>query len=85
MNDILSLLGGSPSGGPSILLQAIGAAMRGESPTAFMQRLANSHPQLKQVDFNDLYGSAQKLCKEKGLNPDNVARSIDGVVEGQMK
>jgi hypothetical protein len=50
-----------------------------------MQRLANSHPQLKQVDFNDLYGSAQKLCKEKGLNPDDVARSIDGVVEGQMK
>lgn len=85
MNDILSLLGGSSSSGPSILLQAIGAAMRGESPAAFMQRLANNHPQLKQVDFNDLYGSAQKLCKEKGLNPDDVARSIDGVVEGQMK
>jgi hypothetical protein len=50
-----------------------------------MRSIANNHPALKQVDFNDLYGSAQKLCKEKGLNPDDVARSIDGVVAGQIK
>ena len=42
------------------------------------------HPQLKQIDFNDLYGSAQKLCKDRGLNPDDVAKSIDGVVQGQI-
>ena len=29
---------------PNILLQAIGAAMRGESPQAFMQNLASQHP-----------------------------------------
>ena len=85
MNDILSLLGGTASNGTSILLQAIGAAMRGEDPGTFMRGLANNHPALKQIDFNNLYGSAQKLCKEKGLNPDDVARSIDGVVEGKIK
>lgn len=86
MNDILSLLGGgTASGGFSMLLKAIGAAMRGEDPATFMRSIANNHPALKQVDFNDLYGSAQKLCKEKGLNPDDVARSIDGVVADQIK
>ena len=83
MNDILRLLSGG-QGGTNILLQAIGAAMRGESPQTFMRNLANNHPQLKQIDFNDLYGSAEKLCKEKGLNPDEVAKSVDNVI-GNMK
>lgn len=29
---------------PNILMQAIGAAMRGESPQAFLQNLAQNHP-----------------------------------------
>lgn len=29
---------------PNILMQAIGAAMRGESPQAFLQNLAQTHP-----------------------------------------
>lgn len=85
MNDVLKLLGGGGASGTSILLQALGAAIRGEDAATFMRNLANNHPQLRQVDFNDLYGSAQRLCKEKGLNPDDVARSIDGVVESKMK
>jgi hypothetical protein len=84
MNDILRLISGGGQGTGSILLSAIGAAMRGESPADFMRNLANNHPQLKQIDFNDLYGSAQKLCKDRGLNPDDVAKSIDGVVQGQI-
>lgn len=83
MNDILRLLGNS-GGGSSILLQAIGAAMRGESPQAFMKRLANSHPQLKRMNLDDLYGSAQQLCKERGINPEEVAKSIDSTVNNQI-
>ena len=87
MNDILRMLGGSASGpsGMTILMQAIGAAMRGEDPKTFMKRLANNHPQLKRMNLDDLYGSAQQLCKEKGLNPDDVAKSIDGVIENAGK
>jgi hypothetical protein len=43
---------------PNILLQAIGAAMRGESPQQFMESLARSHPQLKQYDFSNLTQTA---------------------------
>lgn len=43
---------------PNILLQAIGAAMRKESPQQFMENLARSHPQLKQYDFSNLTQAA---------------------------
>ena len=86
MNSLLSMFGNNNNAsGMSILLQAIGAAMRGESPQAFMKRLANSHPQLKRMNLDDLYGSAQQLCNERGINPDDVAKNIDSVVEPMIK
>ena len=60
------------------------AALRGESPQAFMKRLANQHPQLKRMNLDDLQGSAQQLCKEKGVNPDDVAKDIDGVISPML-
>lgn len=86
MNSLLSMLGGlGGGGGTNILMQAFGAAMRGESPQAFIQNLANSHPQLKAVDLNDLYGSAQKLAQEKGVNLDDVTKQIDSTFAPHMK
>lgn len=85
MNNLFSMLGGLGSGGSTnILLQAVGAALRGESPQAFMRRLANQHPQLKRMNLDDLQGSAQQLCKEKGVNPDDVAKDIDGVISPML-
>ena len=74
MNSILSMLGG---GNSSILLQALGAAMRGESPQAFMKKLANTDPRLKKMNLDDLYGSAQKLAQEQGMNIEDVQKGID--------
>ena len=71
MNSLLSMLGGMGGGNTNILMQAFGAAMRGESPQAFIQNLANTDPRLKAVDLNDLYGSAQKLAQEQGVNLDD--------------
>ena len=79
MNPIMNMFG-SNTGAP-VLMQAIGAAMRGESPQAFMKKLANSHPQLKRMNLDDLYGSAQQLCQERGLNPNEVAKSIDPLIK----
>ena len=83
MNPILDMFSGN--GGTNILLQAIGAALRGESPQTFMKRLANSHPQLKKMNLDDLYGSAQQLCQEKGLNMEDVTKKVDGIVEPMIK
>lgn len=92
MNSLLgnignSILGSGGAGavsganGTSILLQAVGAAMRGESPQAFMKRLANQHPQLKRMNLDDLQGTAQQLCQQQGLNVDDVAKQIDGIID----
>ena len=64
-----------------ILMQAIGAAMRGESPQAFMKRLANQHPQLKKMNLDDLQGTAEALAQQNGLNVDDVAKQIDDVIK----
>ena len=84
MNPIMNLFNnnsGAPAGGnTNILFQALGAALRGESPQAFMKRLANSHPQLKKMNLDDLYGSAQQLCNERGLNMDEVTKSVDNAI-----
>ena len=53
--------GASGISGSAIMMQAVGAALRGESPQAFMKRLANQHPQLKKMNLDDLQGSAQQL------------------------
>ena len=78
MNPLLNMFNGNP--GSTILMQAVGAAMRGESPQAFMKKLANTHPQLKRMNLDDLYGSAQNLCKEKGIDADQMAKSLDNVI-----
>jgi len=79
MNSLLNMLTGN-GGGTSILMQAVGAALRGESPQDFISNLANTHPQLKKVDLNDLMGSAQQLAQQKGVNIDDVTKQIDQFV-----
>lgn len=76
MSSLFELLGGG-GGTTSILFQAIGAAMRGESPQAFMKKLANSHPQLKRMNLDDLMGSAQQLAQQQGVNIDDVTKQLD--------
>ena len=81
-NPLMSLFS---SGNTSILLQAVGAAMRGESAQDFMTRLAQERPELQRVNLADLQGSAQKLCQEKGVNANELASKIDGLIEPVIK
>ena len=81
-NPLMSLFSG---GNTSILLQAVGAAMRGESAQDFMTRLAQERPELQRVNLADLQGSAQRLCAEKGVDANQLAQKIDGVIEPIIK
>jgi hypothetical protein len=92
MSGIMEFLSGSGAApaagginGMSILMQAIGAAMRGESPQAFMKRLANQHPQLRKMNLDDLQGSAQQLCQQKGVDAGELAKQLDGVIDPMLK
>lgn len=91
MNSLLSMLGNINTGGGSggangsaILMQAVGAAMRGESPQAFMKKLANAHPQLKKVNLDDLMGSAQQLCQQNGIDIDEATQKLDDVINPML-
>lgn len=70
---------------PNILLQALGAAMRGESPQAFMQNLAMQHPQLRQLDLNNLQSTAQQVCQQNGVNMQDMVNKIDNAASSFMK
>ena len=80
MNSLLNMLGGGGVNGMAVLMQAVGAAMRGESPQAFMKKLANSHPQLKRMNLDDLMGSAQQLAQQNGQDIDAITKNLDGVI-----
>ena len=71
-NPLMSIFGGNGS----LMMQAIGAMMRGESPQVFLQNLANTNPALRSIDLNDINGSAQRLCRERGVDPDKLAAEI---------
>ena len=85
MNSLLNM--GNSSGGvngAALLLQAVGAAMRGESPQTFMKKLANQHPQLKKMNLDDLMGSAQQICQQNGVDVNDVKQQLDSVIDPML-
>lgn len=82
MNPLLSMLGG---GGNNIFaqiaMQAVGAALRGETPQDFLRGLANTRPELRGIDVNDLEGSARKLAQQKGVDFDTVKSQAMGEIQ----
>ena len=88
MNPLMSMLGGmggspmggSPMGGGNIMMQAMGAMMRGESPQAFMQNLAKTNPQLKGIDMTNLQGTAQNLCNKNGVDVNSALSQVQSQI-----
>lgn len=64
------------TGNNNIMMQALGAMMRGESPTDFLKGLANTNPQLKDLNLDDLEGTAKALCDKNNVNMDELADKI---------
>jgi hypothetical protein len=85
MSGIFNMLSGlsggaSQASGTNILLQAVGAALRGESAQDFMKNLASTDPRLKGVNMNDLYGSAQQLAKEQGKDINALTKEVENAI-----
>lgn len=64
---------------PNILMQAMGAALRGEDPHTFMQNLANQHPQLRQYDLSNLQQTAQQVCQQNGVDMQSAINQLDNI------
>ena len=61
VNPILQMLSGNQSPQSNIMMQAVGAMMRGETPQSFLQGLAKTMPELQGLDLTNLDKTAEKL------------------------
>ena len=71
MNPLMNLMGGNP-----MMMQALGAMMRGESPSAFLKNLANTNPQLQGLDLDNLESTATALCQKNNIDMNQLSDKI---------
>jgi len=84
-NPILQMLGGSQNPQSNIMMQAVGAMMRGETPQSFLQNLAKNNPQLQGLDLSNPSQAAEKLYADKGQDINSAKSSIMDRVSAFMK
>ena len=82
-NPILQMLNGNQQS--NIMMQAVGAMMRGESPQSFLQNLAKNNPALQGLDLSNPSMAAEQLYKEKGQDISAAKTSIMEKVGAFMK
>ena len=70
---------------PNMLMQAFGAALRGEDPHTFLQNLAAQHPQLKQYDLSNLQQTAQQVCQQNGVDMQSAIDQLDNITSSFIK
>lgn len=80
MNPIINMLNARQgfNGGQNrnMMLSAMQAMMSGKSPQEFLRSI----PELSGMDFTNIQGTAEKLCKEKGVNIEDAKRMISSQI-----
>lgn len=84
-NPILKMLQNSSGGQNNIMMQAVGAMLRGESPQMFLKRLAETNPQLQGLDLDHPDQAAQKLYEQNGQDYNAAKSSIRDKISSFMK
>lgn len=85
-NPILQMLAsGSQTPQNNIMMQAVGAMLRGETPQSFLQNLAKTNPELQGLDLNNPSQAAEKLYKDKGQDINAARSSIMDKVNSFMR
>ena len=72
-------------GGNNMMMQALGAMMRGESPKDFLKNLANTNPQLQGLNLDDLEGTAKTLCEKNNIDMNELADRIKDFAKSNTK
>ena len=75
-------IGNLMQGQNNIMMQALGAMMRGESPQMFMQNLAKTNPQLQGLDLTNLNQTAEQLYKDRGQDINVAKDRINQFLQG---
>ena len=85
-NPILQMLtSGNQNPQNNIMIQAVGAMMRGESPQSFLQNLAKTMPELQGLDLNNLNKTAEDLYSKNGQDINAAKSSIMDKISQFMK
>lgn len=74
-NPLMSIFGGLTNNG-GIFAQAVGCMLRGESPKDFMRQIANTRPELRGMNFDDINATAKKICQQHGIDADKLEAEI---------
>ena len=77
MNPIMQMLNKNNS---NMMLKALMAMKSGKSPEAFLKEVCQGRPELSNIDFNDLKGSAEAICKARGLNIEDVKSQVESTL-----
>ena len=84
-NPILQMLNANQSPQNNIMMQAVGAMMRGESPQSFLQSLAKNNPQLQGLDLSNPSKAAETLYSQNGQDINAAKNTIIGKISSFMK
>lgn len=80
MNPIINMLNARQgfNGGQNrnIMMLAMQAMMSGKSPQEFLKSI----PELSGMDLSNIQGTAEKLCKEKGVNIEDAKKMISSQI-----
>lgn len=80
MNPIINMLNARQgfNGGQNrnIMMSAMQAMMSGKSPQEFLKSI----PELSGMDLSNIQGTAEKLCKEKGVNIEDAKKMISSQI-----
>ena len=80
MNPLMSMIN-SKVGGNKVMLQALNAAMKNESPEDFLRDLAKTDPRFANLDLNNLEKTAQDLCRKNGVDPEALKMQIESFIQ----
>lgn len=80
MNPLMSLIS-NKVGGNKVMLQALNAAMKNESPEDFLRGLAKTDPRFANLDLDNLEKTAQDLCRKNGVDPEALKMQIEGFIQ----
>lgn len=75
MNSILGMLGNN-----NVMFQAMGAMMRGESPRQFLSNLAQTNPQLKNLNLDNLEQTAKEVCDKNGVDMNSKINELQSTI-----
>ena len=76
MANILETITQNQNQGTKIMMQAVGAMLRGESPQTFLQNLAKTEPKLQELDLSNPEKTAEELCQKNGEDYNSAKASL---------